>query len=1068
MNSRRSYLETVNAGRQRRSPSSIEELNRTLQALDARIRAMDTEAAHVAEPEATIPQPAESPAPPVAEAPAPQPAPEAEITHNQRGEIAELRAMLGQLAREDSVKTIGNAWSKVEARLGDLEGKISRPAASAEGEAIQSRLDQVKGALEALPTASSLASLEDRVLMLADLTEQFARQRDKMRPADMAVVEKRLEEVSRAIVASTASMQQAAGNPDAMARLEARLNGMSRQIAEINGDEPAGEMMRRLTQISERVDELGHRASLPGSEMDLLASQVSAIAARLDAMAETPDPDFLFKAIEQRFDGLADMLDRRRGDDAERSRVLFSDLERRLGEVAQRLDASSPRSEQALLSALDARFEDFARRLEEREPAMGGDKVIRKLEAQVKVLAEQLARPGTAQGAIQPDTLGPRLDKIETSLSEGRDAIVAVAREAAENAVRNLELGAGEQATIAGLTQDLRTLETLTRRSDERNGKTFEAIHDTLIKIVERLGASEDGDLTPRKIAVENAPSLDPASTASVFAEPAPAETEAEDTPDEAKRGMFSGLSRAFAGRKTAKAEETAPVQAKAADPVLDAPIGLANPANRMIEPNTGGPDLGAIMRRVRDERAQSPRGEEADTAKSDFIAAARRAAQAAAAEAEFLKRKSGPSEGKGGNRLSKLFRQRRKPVLMAAGAVMLALAGFQATHLLRETEKTASDVTAARTAPKAVAAEAVAKSAAAKADTVVAAAPAAPVAASAPVQAMAPAPAPVMAKPQAEPVAVAAAVSLPLSDSAAPLLGAVEEAPAIEVRAPADLEPVALRAAADAGDAKALFEVAARLAEGRGAAKDTEAAARAMEAAAAQGFAPAEYRLGSFYEKGTGVTRDTSAARKWYEKAAAQGNVSAMHNLAVLNAMGADGAVDNQAAARWFIEAADFGVKDSQFNLGILSAKGVGMPRDLEKSYKWFALAAGDGDADAATKRDEVAKALSPEGLKRAKERVELWKVKELDRAANAVDLPDEWRASAPTVSAEAPNVDMKAAVRTIQVILAKNGYEAGGVDGVMGERTKAAIVAFQKDNDLPATGEVDNKLVQALLAKK
>ena len=54
------------------------------------------------------------------------------------------------------------------------------------------------------------------------------------------------------------------------------------------------------------------------------------------------------------------------------------------------------------------------------------------------------------------------------------------------------------------------------------------------------------------------------------------------------------------------------------------------------------------------------------------------------------------------------------------------------------------------------------------------------------------------------------------------------------------------------------------------------------------------------------------------------------------------------------------------------------------------------------------------------------------------------------------------------MQAILNKNGYDAGGADGVMGDRTKQAIVAFQKDNGLEANGVVDKALVEALLAKK
>ena len=76
----------------------------------------------------------------------------------------------------------------------------------------------------------------------------------------------------------------------------------------------------------------------------------------------------------------------------------------------------------------------------------------------------------------------------------------------------------------------------------------------------------------------------------------------------------------------------------------------------------------------------------------------------------------------------------------------------------------------------------------------------------------------------------------------------------------------------------------------------------------------------------------------------------------------------DNESAARWFTKAAELGVKDSQFNLAILSAKGMGVPQNLEESYKWFALAANAGDKDAAQKRDEVAKAMAPDQLERAR----------------------------------------------------------------------------------------------------
>jgi localization factor PodJL len=193
------------------------------------------------------------------------------------------------------------------------------------------------------------------------------------------------------------------------------------------------------------------------------------------------------------------------------------------------------------------------------------------------------------------------------------------------------------------------------------------------------------------------------------------------------------------------------------------------------------------------------------------------------------------------------------------------------------------------------------------------------------------------------------------------------------------------------------------------------------------------------------------------------------MHNLAVLYAMGADGHTDNDAAATWFIKAAELGVKDSQFNLGILSAKGVGMKQSLEESYKWFALVAKTGDKDAANKRDEIANALRPEQLERARAASELWKPKPLDPEANTVEIPGAWQEGGEkTAGVDTKKVDVKKAVQNIQAILNKNGYEAGNPDGVMGGKTKAAIAQFQKDNGMEPTGEIDQTLVSTLLARK
>ena len=289
-----------------------------------------------------------------------------------------------------------------------------------------------------------------------------------------------------------------------------------------------------------------------------------------------------------------------------------------------------------------------------------------------------------------------------------------------------------------------------------------------------------------------------------------------------------------------------------------------------------------------------------------------------------------------------------------------------------------------------------------------------------------------------------------------------VEEIPDI-------VQSTALREAAANGEPMALHVVGDLIANQPGNADANMIDAfEWYEQAADQGFAPAQYRLGNMYEKGLGTQRDYAMAKTWYQLAAEQGNASAMHNLAVLFASGTAGEPDYESAARWFMEAADLGVRDSQYNLGILSAQGQGVPQDLVESYKWFALAAMSGDEDATVKRDEVAAVLQPEQLQTAEDTTALWRARPVDAAVNVVELPEVWQIDTQQTAAQAPlsEQDMRQAVRNIQGILNANGYDAGPVDGIMGGKTRDAIIAFQRDNDLPQTGEVDRALVEKLIA--
>jgi len=1060
-----------------------------------------------------------------------------------RLELEQVKGALDTLAREETVRSVDRRWDEFDRRWTDFEGRVAAQSHDPAIDALTLRLEQISQALDNLPESLSLRSLEEKVRMLAGAVDHFARQSEHGSSETFGQIEERLDEISRAIVASTATISQTSFDPEPFQRIEARISSLARQIEEVVAeDRPNREVMERLNLLSQRVDDISQHTHLPEAAVERLGQQLATIADKIDHAPAAPDADRIFQGIEQRLDLFSSMIERRQDDVLQQGNILFRDLERRLDEVADRLDQRGQTAsfdDTGLMEAIDARFaaladrigaeksaaddesirglevrlDDISRRLDYSAQQFAGidPDLVRNLEAQVTALSEHLARP--ASPLPEFEDIAPRLDDIERSIANSHETLLEAARHAAENAVRSLTGSTVQNEAVSGLAEDLRVLETLTRRSDERNTKTFEAIHDTLLKIVDRLGSLEQSQHdTPvpqsepaakAKLALLETPSLDvdaPLPLAGAPIDDAVQTPEADDgkrtpaqaahaavaaalgdeTADDAEptaRPRFGGLFRRKRD-KTIKSEdqpEAATALAETAPAVdLDEPLDPAF-ANRPLEPGSGAPDLNAIMRRVRDER-QQVKPVETDAAKADFIAAARRAAQAAAAEAETLKRGTEAGGPVRAVRIGEFIKSRRKPILMAAAAIMMALAGLQiGKTLMADATKIATDAPAPSfqtTANAPARAENVAAeggaTAVATTDTTSTDTTTQPESAAAPV-AMPLEP----LSPATEPDPAAAGT--PASEMDQPDTSTVTgslptaSAPGSQIATsgiviPLEIGPVALREAAETGDAKALFEIASRYADGREVAADMKTAADWYEKAAQTGFAPAQYRIGNFYEKGLGVETDLAKAKMWYQLAANQGNASAMHNLAVLFAMGADGTPDNEAAVRWFNRAAELGITDSQFNLGILAAKGVGMTQNLEESYKWFALVAKAGDKDAANKRDEIAKALKPEQFSRAKAAAELWKPMPLDAAVNTVDIPEAWQLDQITTA----SMDMKQAVRTIQDILNKNGYDAGNADGMMGQKTRNALAAFQKANGLEPTGEVDEKVVRALTALK
>lgn len=246
--------------------------------------------------------------------------------------------------------------------------------------------------------------------------------------------------------------------------------------------------------------------------------------------------------------------------------------------------------------------------------------------------------------------------------------------------------------------------------------------------------------------------------------------------------------------------------------------------------------------------------------------------------------------------------------------------------------------------------------------------------------------------------------------------------------------------------EAKALFAASIRKIE-----TGDHTGLEGLKRAANGGYPAAQFYLSKLLESGKGgLKRDMAEARRWSERAANGGDPRAMHNLALYYFKGEGGARNSTIAALWFRKAADTGLVDSQFNLAQLYESGLGVSQNAAEAYKWYAIAGRAGDATARSRANALRAQLTAEALQTA------------DRSAKAfrAQAPIQTAVVAAASGAAGGNLGMA------QQTLSQLGYYQGPRDGVASPALRMAIAAYQRDQGLPASGEVDGETLSRLAA--
>jgi localization factor PodJL len=527
------------------------------------------------------------------------------LSREMRAEIADLRALIGQSNVDGMLKSLESGYAHLVQRLDELARDRAEPRLLEE---LGQRLMEIEDAFRVVPRADQLVALDDRVADIGHRVEELVRRsggedvtalrgeiravRDLVERIDVQDLVGGIDERLSALSVRFDAIERLA---DGQRAIEGRLEAMESRAPQAGAVDRLND---RLEQIAGMLaDDRAERAAGPDPRLD---EQLGEIAGRLkrieNARQMPPSYDAAFTLLEKRLaaiDGKIDALDRP-------------------GSVTLQAGGEEASIEAALLARLESGISDLNARMETAGAAGRGED-LSTLHQEIAALRDTLSSvPATAQLEAQLRDLAEAVnrgssadDGAALSLIEDKIAALAEKLDAAEHGFSRLgdlqslisANGSAGGEVADALRGDLDRLLDAATSSERRTRESMDSVQDVMASINKRLmsletsgpGAGDD------RGAVEDDRPLEPGSGKPVLRQ----------------QPQIRLDPRAQAGAAVAKAS---PPRQKAA------------PAGAQARPQP--------------QRAADPAAAQGDPRdrKADFIAAARRAAQAAAAEVQDQK----------------------------------------------------------------------------------------------------------------------------------------------------------------------------------------------------------------------------------------------------------------------------------------------------------------------------------------------------------------------------------------------------------------------------------------------
>jgi len=539
-----------------------------------------------------------------------------------RQEVADLKALVGRTNVEGALESLEHGYAHILQRLDELSRAAVDPRVL---KGVTARLNEIEDAFAALPRSEHFLVLEDRISTISERMEELLRQKghQEIEPlrAELREVRQFVEhiDVSGLLEGIDDRMKFVSGRLDDLETLAREQRGLDTRLSAMEERMPAPETLSRLQgRLEDIVGMMAEDKAAVGEYSGLgnVGHRLDEIAGRLERIESQPiaaTDAHAFQTLEKRLEAISskiEVIEKRSSrptpvfdasslKGASADTKLMAQLQSRLNDLSERLeqprdtvttaDLDKLRSEIGAMraavpapqstEALEQRISELAA-VVERGGENLDDKRIELLAGKVSALAEQLENgPGRDKDL---EAVTSALSRIETGLQETRRDVVDIAKTAALEAVASqpAQGGSGDyDEAIAGLQGDLKRLLDAAEGSEERTRNTFDGVQSVLSSVTERLESLERSNVAK------------PVAAATSYM----AEAEPRAMPSQ-RRG--------------------------------------AAPDNTVLQP-------GAMDEPSVEQRPEPTAQDKSRDRKADFIAAARRAAQAASAEASKVETKS-------------------------------------------------------------------------------------------------------------------------------------------------------------------------------------------------------------------------------------------------------------------------------------------------------------------------------------------------------------------------------------------------------------------------------------------